>query len=282
VLFPIVLTLDELVQTRYAEIDQRSWPLLQRELFSVDQGGELFYETLDEILERGLSTPLVLEVFTFCLSVGFRGKHSGDEETVIAYLGRLRGRLDQGATAAPEDSTRVSSGLIRPAGRFWWLYYVAAALLVLGLYFTLGSMASSGGDDETPALPAPSRRPASSPASELGGQDRPRRATAPASQPVTSAAQACGSTAPASQPALAPASQPAEEDPDEEHSAATSELEEELGPPAAPSSARGAEFEEPPPTTKSTAPVHALPCARPVEPACSCACSSSPTYRWDS
>ena len=65
VLFPMVAHFDEWVQMRFLKGDQLSWPPLQRELFQIDDAGEIFFETLDDILLKPQTLPFVLEVFYF-------------------------------------------------------------------------------------------------------------------------------------------------------------------------------------------------------------------------
>ena len=52
VLFAIVAQIDELIQTNFLQTMNISWPLLQKELFQIDNAGEVFYEILDDILPK--------------------------------------------------------------------------------------------------------------------------------------------------------------------------------------------------------------------------------------
>jgi type IV/VI secretion system ImpK/VasF family protein len=166
-LFPVVVCLDELVQTRYSSSDQTSWSMLQKEFFNVDQGGELFYATLDDVLDSGPRSSIIIEIFYFCLSVGFRGKYSGDEDKVASYMRKLRSKFEEAAAhAAPEaEETPAAAGIIRPMRTHVWWYYVASAIAVLLVYFALRSLASgdrmqaqgSNGPRDVPARSAADR-----------------------------------------------------------------------------------------------------------------------------
>lgn len=152
-LFPIVVCIDELVQTRFANVDQSSWPLLQREFFKVDQGGELFYTTIDEGLERDIYPSLIYEIFYFCLSAGFRGKYSGDERTVARYLDTLAARLPTEVA----EATRIEEsppGRIKPTASHWW-FYVGAVVVLLLVYVLLRGLA---GDEPATGPSAPSAK----------------------------------------------------------------------------------------------------------------------------
>lgn len=133
-LFPVVVHLDELVQTLMRDGQQGLWPLLQRDLFEIDRGGELFYATLDEILETSLGTTEVYAIYAFCLRLGFRGKLLGDEPAAADVLQRVARKLttEPRPTAAepePEEVPRLGR-----ASSVLWYYLAAAVLIALAWY----------------------------------------------------------------------------------------------------------------------------------------------------
>ncbi len=93
VLFPLVVYVDELVQARYFGNRQVSWPLLQMELYEVDDGGRLFYDTLDSILKKTQTSQFVYEVHYFCLKHGFEGKYVADPVRINKYLEQLKEKI---------------------------------------------------------------------------------------------------------------------------------------------------------------------------------------------
>lgn len=139
ILFPIVAHLDEEVQTRYVEpIRLGGWPPLQRELFDTDAAGELFYETLDDILLKPQTLPLILEVYYFCLHDGFRGRLVSNPSRRQEYMERLRGRipqpdvdLDDSPAPLPDRRSLSFMDSISPL----WLY--GGVVLALALFFLL-------------------------------------------------------------------------------------------------------------------------------------------------
>ena len=130
VLFPIVIYFDELVQVRYMEAGQ-SWPTLQGELYQIDDGGVLFYETLDGILRKPQTMPFIHEVFYFCLSHGFRGRYNDDPVKITEYMERLKEKIPVGAVEIPIEPPEESPQL-RSFGSPAWYYSAAGALLLLG------------------------------------------------------------------------------------------------------------------------------------------------------
>ena len=93
VLFPIVAHFDEMIQTRYLTKMHSSWPLLQKELFQVENGGEMFFEILDDILKKPGTLSFIFEVYYFCIVYGFRGKYDQDPVRIKYYLKELKDRI---------------------------------------------------------------------------------------------------------------------------------------------------------------------------------------------
>lgn len=149
-LFALAVHIDEIMLTTFLGPDYTQWSLLQKELFDTDQGGDLFYQAVDEILD-GQFAPMVYQVYYFSLSLGFRGKYVDQPEQAAQVMKRLRDRLvaqlpeEAEVTeveARPEQVTRV-----KRVTHFGW-YYAAAAVLVVALYLLLGALARSSSTDE--------------------------------------------------------------------------------------------------------------------------------------
>jgi type IV/VI secretion system ImpK/VasF family protein len=133
VLFPIVAQIDELIQTNFLQAMKTSWPLLQKELFQIDNAGDVFYEILDDILLKPQTPMFIYEVYYFCLRYGFRGRYESNPVKVIAYLKKLQARLQQEAFPVPPSETE-EMGRIRYFGSPYWNYLMTAGVLV-GVYF---------------------------------------------------------------------------------------------------------------------------------------------------
>ncbi len=139
ILFPIVAHLDEEVQTRYVEpIRLGGWPPLQRELFDTDAAGELFYETLEDILLKPQTLPLILEVYYFCLHDGFQGRLVSNPSRRQEYMERLRGRIpqpDMDVDASPMPLPDHRSPSFMDSVSPLWFY--GGAMLAVALFFLL-------------------------------------------------------------------------------------------------------------------------------------------------
>ncbi len=145
-LFPLVAHFDEVVQTTRLDANQVSWPPLQRELFGIDDAGEMFYETLNDILVKPQTFPFIYEVFYYCLNDGFRGKYADNPMKITEYMEILRSKIN---TALPAEKVEVAvdSGRPGPNIRGAWrspLWYYAGAAVVVGvLYFILLTFAKT-------------------------------------------------------------------------------------------------------------------------------------------
>ncbi len=132
VLFPVVSQIDELIQTNFLRVMQTGWPLLQKELFQIDNAGEVFYEIIDDILLKPQTPIFIYEVYYFCLSYGFRGRYEGNQVKVSEYLKKLQTRLQQDTIEVVQEEAEVM-GRIGSFGSPYWNYVVAGGVLV-GVY----------------------------------------------------------------------------------------------------------------------------------------------------
>lgn len=114
VMFPLVLLCDEMVMCRLAKEQQTSWSLLQSELFQINYGGDVFYDFVDERLDKPDTPPMVFEVLYFCLAAGFVGKFGESSGKVQRYRTLLAEQLAANS-ASPDERRRRRRGA-RPGG----------------------------------------------------------------------------------------------------------------------------------------------------------------------
>ncbi|MBU1341554.1 MAG: DotU family type IV/VI secretion system protein [Proteobacteria bacterium] len=130
VLFPLVVYFDEQVQTIFFKEKQISWPLLQKELYEVDNGGELFYNILDSILRKPQTSEFIFEVNYFCLKHGFQGKYVDDPIRIKKYMDKLKDKI----SIQQMEGTRIFAEETGPMRYFVspsWLYGGAMLFLIL-------------------------------------------------------------------------------------------------------------------------------------------------------
>lgn len=131
-LFPIVVYIDEFVQiSTRGEIGR--WEPLQGELFDEDNGGETFFNILEEKIRQTETHPLVLEIFYFCLSDGFTGVYQGDPKRLEEFKERLAERI----SLKPIETARAEGPRGVNLVSFPWIFYAAAVLLVVVTHLIL-------------------------------------------------------------------------------------------------------------------------------------------------
>ena len=132
ILFAIIIYIDEDIQTKVLDKNHLSWPLLQKEFYEVDDGGELFYETLDHILKKPQTPLFIFEIYYFCLKHGFTGKYIDDGVKIADYKNVLENKIlvnkIQPEIVKSDDMAMISS-LISP------LWYYGAAAVFLGFSY---------------------------------------------------------------------------------------------------------------------------------------------------
>lgn len=122
-LVPFVFFVDEQVERSLAlstELGSPSFVPLQRDLFPDRraEGGDVFFERAEELLEETPPRPLVLASYVFCLKAGFRGRLADEpEEAAEEWIRALSARLPKAARGG--DYRRQSWRAPRRAATYW-------------------------------------------------------------------------------------------------------------------------------------------------------------------
>ena len=100
-LFPLVIYTDELLNDATAG-GARRWEPLQSELYDVDNGGELFFSSVETLLGKDDTHPLVFELYYFCLLDGFVGQYDSQPGKLAEYRRRIAERIPVEAVLADD------------------------------------------------------------------------------------------------------------------------------------------------------------------------------------
>lgn len=118
-------------------------PLLQTELFEIDDGGDRFFAQLEELLPRADVHALIFEIHLYCLRAGFVGRYRDrrhDLERLEARLiARVRADQPRRASAAPlalPPGPRQRVGFVGFPLRYYLGAIAAAVALFVGLRLT--------------------------------------------------------------------------------------------------------------------------------------------------
>ena len=90
IIFPVVVYCDEIISLFFAE-NNISWPKMQKEVYGIENGGEKFYELLDQIIEQPTYPEIVYQVYYWLLSSGFKGVLIDEtQKSVRFYKNKLK------------------------------------------------------------------------------------------------------------------------------------------------------------------------------------------------
>jgi type IV/VI secretion system ImpK/VasF family protein len=139
IIFLLTLRFDERVQRRLSPDEENQWPLLQRALFQIHDGGDVFYDLIDERLKQRDTSPRLIELCLYCLSDGFVGRHARNKQKLEEYKRKLAGRLER---TTPEEAEERTTAWVAPRQDMtlpprYYLYATAAALGVPALLVLL-------------------------------------------------------------------------------------------------------------------------------------------------
>jgi type VI secretion system protein ImpK len=151
-IFALVVFADEVILASkdpvFASWHERS---LARQIFDTNQGGEIFFDKVEQILQRDDSAHLadLLEVFQLCLLLGFCGRYHVPARPELHTLQeRIARKIEQSRGPAqfrhhwqpPEDGPRVGRDRLIGRLKFALLGIAAAALLCFVAFrLSLGS-----------------------------------------------------------------------------------------------------------------------------------------------
>jgi type VI secretion system protein ImpK len=165
-LFAVIAFLDETVlnsgQPMFAAWSSRT---LQEEVFGVHMAGELFFQDLQQLMQRQDSADLadMLEVYQLCMLMGFKGRYSAThgadlqvlERQLAEKIDRIRGKLGELSPAWRPSTGDIGRRRDKWVPRLAILAGVTAVIAVgLFAYFTV-SLRSGTSELRTEAAKLP-------------------------------------------------------------------------------------------------------------------------------
>ena len=137
VLFPLVVYFDEMVTFHFSPDVHMQWQFLQKELYGIQNGGEVFYETLDDLFRKPDTHPYIYQIYYYILNRGFKGKFVEEPVKIEEYKRLLQSkipvpRVTPEAVAVREEPVVITSRWVK------WYPLIAALILIatyVGLYW---------------------------------------------------------------------------------------------------------------------------------------------------
>lgn len=152
-LLPLVFFLDEVVMAQLPLEDKLAWPLLQEDVLTGEDGGEVFYKNADDLLEPPAGDP-ALEIYYYCLESGFHGRFE-DAASIEVYKRKLRNAIalgDAAAASTPATDTSEASesseatgtgGAAMPHQRVPTAVYIAGTAVLAVMIYVLPTLLSN-------------------------------------------------------------------------------------------------------------------------------------------
>ena len=139
ILFALVAAIDEEMQRFDYNHPKIRWSPLQKDFQGSYTGGEVFFTTIDHILDNSKVPSIVYEVFYFMLKRGFQGKYRESKTQLLKYADLLKQKIP--VPASPSKTITPEPLNINPRkgkmtkGNCYTLALVLFILTTAGLYF---------------------------------------------------------------------------------------------------------------------------------------------------
>jgi len=141
-LFAVVAYIDEIMQRHVLETGQGTWAPLQKDFYGAYNAGELFYETIDKVIDDEQVPPIVAQVFYFILKLGFHGKFRDSKTHIEKYIDILKAKIPVATPSKVVDHSNPHAAQAKAKIKKWH-YYASASALAACFLLTL-YIASSG------------------------------------------------------------------------------------------------------------------------------------------
>lgn len=109
VLFPIVAATDEKMQAYDYNSTKIKWSTLQKDFFASNTAGEIFFKSLDEILDDPNIPNIVFQVYYAMLKRGFQGKYKDSKTQIAKYLDMLKDKVPVAVQSKKKVPNTLSS-----------------------------------------------------------------------------------------------------------------------------------------------------------------------------
>lgn len=93
IIFPIVAAIDEKMQGYDYSSNKSKWMPLQKDYYAAYNAGEIFFKSLDDILDDQNIPNIVFQVYYTILKRGFQGKYKDSKTQISKYLDMLKDKI---------------------------------------------------------------------------------------------------------------------------------------------------------------------------------------------
>lgn len=136
IIFPVVAAIDEKMQGYDFNSTKAKWAPLQKDFYAAYNAGEIFFKSLDEILDDPNIPNIVFQVYYAMLKRGFQGKYKDSKTQISKYLEMLKDKIPVANLAEKKALSQNSSSSIRKTWlKKWHCYGLSFALLIATFTF---------------------------------------------------------------------------------------------------------------------------------------------------
>lgn len=137
ILFAIVASIDEKMQSYDYNETKVRWAPIQKDFYSAFTAGEVFYKSLDEILDDPSVPNIVYQVFYSMLKRGFQGKYRESKTQIAKYLDMLKDKIPTTIVTAKKNTVNPPQSNSKKERFNKWHYYGLSSALFLATFVSL-------------------------------------------------------------------------------------------------------------------------------------------------
>lgn len=129
ILFPMVAAIDEKMQSYDFNNTKVKWAPLQKDFYAAYTAGEIFFKTLDEILDEPNTPNIIYQVFYAMLKRGFQGKYKDSKTQINKYLDMLKDKIPVETAQDKKISKPIPQQQVKkPKLKRWHWYSLSVGL----------------------------------------------------------------------------------------------------------------------------------------------------------
>ncbi|WP_437509729.1 DotU family type IV/VI secretion system protein [Sorangium sp. So ce1099] len=132
ILVPIAILMDERVLVRLPAALAPRWNRLQRDLIGSDNGGVVFYERLESLINSWSREPILIELYYHCLSDGFSGRclDEGGRKEIEGYRAKLARLIERPKEPSRREPPAPAKPPALPSRARYWAIAIASLVLI--------------------------------------------------------------------------------------------------------------------------------------------------------
>lgn len=141
-LFAVVAYFDEQIQSHLLEKGQGNWVPLQKDFYGAYNAGNLFYDTVDKLVEDHTVPEVVYEVYYFILKKGFLGKYKDSKTHINKYMEILKEKISVEVPHQPVMDANLPfyQPKVKMKPRHYYLAAGFASVLILTVLYVTSSL----------------------------------------------------------------------------------------------------------------------------------------------